>query len=202
MTRLFYFVRKALGGMRAAPFVHGVAALTIAVALVLSGVVGALAMQARALLSEWGLRAEITVYLRPDVRPAEAEYLARQAAEITSGSASYVTPDQALERLARALGPDGEGLQLLPRNPLPASVEGIPAVGTTADEVKLLALALEKLPGVLEVDYGGAWIDRITGLSRAAGVVGITLLPLILLGAAVLAGSVVRLAIHARAPEI
>lgn len=202
MTRLLYFVKQALSGMRAAPFVHGVAALTIAVALLLSGVVGALALQARALLEQWGLRAEITVYLTPQVAPAEAEYLARQAAELTSGTARYVTAHEALQELAAALGEEGEALRELPENPLPASVRVVPAVGTTAAEVEVLARALGKLPGVLDVDYGRAWIDRITGLSRAAGVIGLTLLPLILLGAAVLAASVVRLAIHARSAEI
>lgn len=202
MRRLPYFVKKALGGMRAAPFGHAVAALTIAVALVLAGVVGALALQARALLDQWGLRAEITVYLTPQVQAAEAEYLARQAAEITSGTARYVTPQEAMARLADALGEDGAGLRELPADTLPASVEVVPAVGTTADEVELLARALEKLPGVLDVDAGSAWMERITGLSEAAAVIGLTLLPILLLGAAVLAGSVVRLAIHARAAEI
>lgn len=202
MSRLLYFVRKALSGMRAAPFVHAVAALTIGVALVLSGIVAGLALQARALLSQWGLRAEITVYLAPQVDPQQAEYLARRAAEIVSGTARYVTADEALARLAAALGEDGDLLRDLPDNPLPASVEVVPAPGTEAAQVELLANALARLPGVEEVDYGRAWIDRITGLSRAAAVVGLTLLPLILLGAAVLAGSVVRLAIHARAQEI
>ncbi|WP_373045008.1 cell division protein FtsX [Vulgatibacter sp.] len=202
MNRLLYFVKKALGGMRAAPFVHAVAALTIAVALLLAGVVGALALQARSLLDEWGLRAEITVYLAPRVQPADAEYLAKQAAEITSGTARYVTAQEAMARLAEALGEEGEALRELPENPLPPSVEVVPAVGTTAEQVEVLARALRKLDGVIEVDYGRAWIERITGLSRAAGVIGLTLLPLILLGAAVLAASVVRLAIHARASEI
>ncbi len=202
MNRLLYFVKQALGGMRAAPFGHAVAALTIAVALVLSGVVGALALQAHALLGQWGLRAEITVYLSPQVQAAEAEYLAKQAAEISSGTARYVTSQQAMTRLAAALGEDGATLADLPADTLPASVEVVPAVGTTAEQVEVLALALAKLPGVLDVDYGSAWIERITGLSTAAGVVGLTLLPIILLGAAVLAGSVVRLAIHARAAEI
>lgn len=202
MIRLAYFFRKAWGGMRAAPFVHTVAALTIAVALILAGVVGALALQARALLDAWGLRAEITVFLAHEVPAADAERLARQAAEITGGTARHVSANQALAELVYALGEEGAGLAALPSNPLPASVQVIPPAGATAAEVEVLARALEKLPGVVEVDYGRAWVERITGLGRAAAAIGLVLVPLVLLGAAVLAGSVVRLAIHARSEEI
>lgn len=202
MTRLLYFLRKAIGGMRAAPFVHAVAALTIGVALLLSGVVGALALQGRALLETWGLRAELTLYLAPQSTPEQGAEVARQAGLMASGSATYVAPEQALAKLAASLGEDGKALADLPENPLPPSVEVVPGAELSADAVESLATRMKALPNVVEVDYGRAWIDRVTSLSRAAGVVGITLVPLILLGAAVLAASVVRLAIHARKAEI
>ena len=40
MTRLAYFLRKAVSGMRTAPFVHAVAALTIGVALFIGAYLG------------------------------------------------------------------------------------------------------------------------------------------------------------------
>ena len=202
VRRILYFAGKALGGMRAAPFVHAVAALTIGVALLLSGVVTGLSLQARALLHAWGLRAELTAYLAPGVEPAAAERLARQAGAIAGGSARYVSADAALAELAQALGEEAAALASLPENPLPASVQVGPAASASAAEVEVLARALAKLPGVVEVDYGRDWIERITGLSRAAAAVGLTIVPLVLLGAAVLAASVVRLAIHARSQEI
>jgi len=197
-----YFLGKALRSIRNAPFLHGVAALTIAVALVLAGTTAATALQARALLSSWGLRAELTLYLQPDVSEQSAARLSREAAAAAGGQARYVSADEALARLADALGKEGAQLLELAENPLPSSIEVVPRASATADELQALARRLAGLEGVAEVDHGAAWVDRIAGLSRAASALGFTLLPLLLLGATVLAASVIRLAIHARRDEI
>lgn len=197
-----YFVGRALSGMRSAPFVHGVAALTIAVALTLGACAVAVGLQARELLAHWGLRAEITLYLDLAVPDDEGVRLAALAAERSGGDARFVTPAAALERLALSLGEDGEVLRALPGNPLPPSIDVVPAGAPSAAEVAALAAGLSGLPGVVEVDYGRTWIDRVTALARAVRVVGLIVLPLVLLGAAVLAGSVVRLAVYARRDEI
>ena len=202
MTRLVYFVGKALGGMRAAPFVHLVTALTIGVALTLATVTGVVAAPAGALLEAWGLRAELTLYLAPGTDAAAGAAVAAEAAEAAEGDARFVPPEEALARLRVALGEGGSLLDDLPANPLPPSVEVRPGKARTAREVAALATKLSELAGVDEVDYGGEWIDRVAGLSRAARLLGLVLVPLIVLGAAVLAGSVIRLGVYARREEI
>lgn len=202
MIRPWLFVRKAAGGMRNAPFAHLVSALTIGVALVLSGAVGMVALQARSLLDSWGVRAELTMYLAPEVGPEQGELLSRLAAGIAAGTARYVSPAQALQALATGLGEEGEVLAELKDNPLPPSIEVVPGGSHSIEDIRLLATKLEKFSGVVEVDSGSEWMDRVVGLRRAADVIGLTVLPVLLLGAGVLAGSVVRLSIHARAREI
>lgn len=201
MTRLLYFFGKAFAGMRAAPFVHLVAALTIGLALTVGSVTLAFAWQANALLAQWGLRAELTLYLSPSLGEEAGRALATQAAELAQGEARYVTPAEALARLAGVLGEQADVLAGLPDNPLPASVEVVPSA-RAASAVELLAARLAALPGVDDVDYGKAWIDRVTAVSRAARTLALVLLPLVILGAAVLAGSVVRLGVYARREEI
>lgn len=202
MSRLWLFLRKAVAGMRNAPFAHFVSALTIGVALVLSGAVGMLALQARALLDTWGVRAELTMYLSPGVDAEQGEVIARLAAGIASGTARYVSPAEALNALAAGLGPEGRGLAELRENPLPPSIEVVPGGSHSIDELRSLGERLQKFAGVVEVDTGSEWMDRVVGLRSAADAIGLTVLPLLLLGAGVLAGSVVRLSIHARAREI
>lgn len=200
--RPWLLLRKAAGGMRNAPFAHLVSALTIGVALVLSGAVGMVALQARSLLDSWGVRAELTMYLAPDVGKEQGELLAKLASGIAEGSARYVSPADALQALAVGLGEEGRVLAELRENPLPASVEVTPGGSHSIEDIEVLALKLEKFSGVVEVDRGSEWMDRVVGLRRAADVIGLTVLPVLLLGAGVLAGSVVRLSIHARAREI
>ncbi|AKU90346.1 cell division protein FtsX [Vulgatibacter incomptus] len=201
MISIAYPFRRAVGAMRTAPFTHLVAAASIAVALILATVGGFAAFQARALLDAWGLRGEVTVYLSPDVGVAQGEKLTGQIAELSGGSARFVSAEEALGKLAGTLGEKGQALLSLPVNPLPPSVEVVPAARDAAS-LAALARQLEPLDGVQEVDVGAEWTERIAAFASAVEIAGLLLLPILLVGAGVLAGSVVRLAVHERRREI
>lgn len=199
-------LRFALGSMwesiRGAPLSHLIASLTVGATLVVAAGSTSLAFGARSLLASWGSRVELTLYLSDDVDEEEGKQLARQAAETVGGSARWVSPEEAMERLRRALG-DEEGLLLdLPLDPLPASIELRPGDAAGAGELPRLAELLSRLPGVEEVDWGRGWAKRLAELAHLAERAWAVLLAVLLAGAALLVGAVVRFAVHARHEEI
>jgi cell division protein FtsX len=84
----------------------------------------------------------------------------------------------ALAELRRLLGPRGEGLDRLPSNPLPPRLEVTPASTLGAAGLQALVDALDRLPGVTEVQAAHGWVEpferlrqglRLGGLALAAG---------------------------------
>jgi cell division transport system permease protein len=203
LVRLLYFTRAALASVRASPFVHGVAALTVAAALFASALARfAVAAGSRA-LDAWGRDVELTLYLEDAVSPEAAQALAGRLMAEEGGSAEVVTAEQALARLRSELGDSGAVLSNLPKNPLPASIEARPpADRRSAAQVAELAARAAALPGVASVEYGRDWIERLELLGKAARGAGALAVAVALLCAVVVVAAALQLAIYARREEI
>jgi cell division protein FtsX len=113
--------------------------------------------------------------------------VARARALFGVESVRYVAPDTALGELKRLLGPHGHGLERLPSNPLPPRLAVTPAAGLSAAELQALAEALDRLPGVSEVQTAHGWVEPVERLRRGLRLAGLALagsLALAALGAA------------------
>ncbi|MFO7156898.1 MAG: ABC transporter permease [Pseudomonadota bacterium] len=202
MSALGIAIAATWASIRRAPLSHLIASLTVGATLVVAAGSGSLALGVRSLLDAWGSRVELTLYLSDELDEEEGRRLAQQAADTVGGSARWVSPVEAMERLRRALG-DEEGILLdLPFDPLPASIELRPAGAAGVDELPHLAEVLLRLPGVEEVDWGRDWAQRLSALAAFAERAWGALLAILLCGAALLVGAVVRFAVHARREEI
>ena len=203
VTKLWHFIRTAFSGLRQTPFVHGVAVLTLAVALF----AGALARAAQAtvdgVLGNLGTDVEVTLYLAESATPAEVESVRAQAEHDSGGVAKLVSPDEALTRLRRELGSDGDVLDGLPENPLPRTIELQPAPGPPqAQKLRELSARWSHLPQVTGVDYGREWIDRLASLRHALTLGAAVALMLVLIAAIVVVAATLQLGMYARRDEI
>ncbi len=205
MSRLVYFVGRALRGMRQALFINVVAVLTMAIALFVVSVFAGAVGQMQSLLDAWGQDIVVAIYLDDDAS-AEDVHRIKKAVAFAAGEDSrveHIARDEALERLRNSLGEDAGILEGLDRNPLPASVEvrgGVTKEGPEALQ-NLAELAME-LPGVTEADYGREWVSRLEGLITLGSMAGFLVGGLILLAAVVTVSNTIRLALFARKDEI
>lgn len=204
MIKLWLFIRTAFSGLRQTPFVHGVAVLTLAIALF----AGALARAAQAgidgMLGHLGTDVEVTVYLSEGLSSEGVEALRRALEQQGGGKVVLVTPQEALDRLTRELGEDGAAvLQGLPENPLPRTLELYPAaLPAEPSRLRELAAHLGKEPGVAGVDYGREWVDRLGQLRRVVGLAASVVLALVLVAAVVVVAATLQLGMYARRDEI
>ncbi|MBS2029828.1 MAG: ABC transporter permease [Deltaproteobacteria bacterium] len=203
VTKLWHFIRTSFSGLRQTPFVHGVAVLTLAVALF----AGALARAAQAavdgVLGNLGTEVEVTLYLAESATPAEVESVRVQTERESGGVAKLVSPDEALARLRQELGGDGEVLDGLPENPLPRTIELQPPPGPPqAQKLRELSARWSHLPQVTGVDYGREWIDRLASLRHALTLGAAVALALVLLAAVVVVAATLQLGMYARRDEI
>ncbi len=205
LTRLSYFFRRALVGMRQSLFINAIAIATIGIALFIVAVFAGVIGQARGLLHAWSSDLSAVVYLAQNAGEAErmavTERLRRLAGE--GAEVRFVGRDEALERLRRSLGDEAGILEGLPENPLPDSIEVRGGrLGTDRTTLRTLAEEVAKLPGVEEVDYGQAWARQLDALLRLLAAVATVVGGLILFAAAVTVSNTIKLAVFARKDEI
>jgi len=117
--------------------------------------------------------------------------------------ADFVPKDQALARLRTQMGRQTSILNNLDSNPLPDAFEiQMIAASQSWDKVEQLAMALEKLEGVSEVEYGQRWIKRIINIFNLFQLTGTVMGGLFFMAAVFIVGNTVRLVLYSRREEV
>jgi len=199
VTRLAYFVRRALESMRRRPHVTLVAVATIWVAVFVTGLAAAALSAGERLLAGFAGDVQVAVYLQKGADVVAARDAARAIA--AGRKVEVVRPADAMARLRASLGDDGALLEGVEAEVLPASIE-VNAAGLTVTQVRALADRLKKVPGAKDVDDGNAWLDGAEQLLAGLHAAGLALFAGLALGTAILVSNTLRLGVFARRDEI
>jgi cell division transport system permease protein len=197
--RPIYFTRRALEGMSRAPYVTLVGTATIFVAVFATGLFAGVLSGAERLLAGWAGEVRISAYLSPG-----ADLLAaKDAVEAQApGRLVRVVPAAAaLRELSSELGDEAHVLDGVGPGVVPDAVD-VSAPGISLLGAKELARRLSAIPGVAEVDYGNAWLEKLESVVKRARIAALVLFSLLALATAVLVGNTLRLAVFARREEI
>lgn len=203
MRGLKYFFHEAIAsllrGWRSA--VLGV--LTIAAGLFVLGFFLVLNTNLQQMVGRWSEAAELSVFLHDE---ATAEQLKGIETIVdSSGLAAerrYVSKSEALSRFKQEF-PDLAGAAG-DRNPLPASIEVRlnDRARDAGEAVDRLAENIGAAPGVADVRYDRRWLSRVNSAVRFVGGLGVLIIVMLAVAAALTVANVVRLAAYARRDEI
>lgn len=173
-------------------------ALVIGIAVSLPAGGYALLESLREIAGRVTLEPQLSVFLRPEAKRADAEALGKALrANPRVGAVRFVPREEALKQLAAVEGMS-EVLAALGRNPLPDAF----VVTAAEDALEPLAAELARLPGVAHVQAESVWARRLGALERL-GRLGLALLAA-LLGAGLVAVTfnTIRLQILTQREEI
>ena len=195
---------RALAGARQSPLIQLTAIGTIALSLLLVGVVELTAFNVRRLSAGWGADVQMTVYLEDGVAPARAQALAAALGKLPGVTAvRTVDAHQAWERLKRSLGARSDLLDGVEEGFLPASIEVSLKPGVA--EVLRAHPAFQRLKhaaGVDDVEIMGDWAGRLHALERLLDGAGWAVLALVVCACLYIVGSTIRLGVFARRDEL
>jgi len=205
MRALTYFVTEAAGSLWRGRRAASLAILTIGAGLFVLGFFLIVNTNLQRLAARWGETAEFAIYLRDDVSAEQVESLSRLVDD--SGVAArvdQVSKDQALERFRQDFPDLGATAERLNRNPFPASLDVRlrPEASRAEEAAEALAGTLAGSPGVADVRYDRRWLARLNGVVRFVRTVGLIIVGMLALAAALTVANVVQLAAHARRDEI
>ncbi|HEX8952835.1 MAG TPA: permease-like cell division protein FtsX [Polyangia bacterium] len=197
-------VARVAAGARDKPLIQLVAVGTIALSLLLVGVVELAALNLQRLSRGWGADVQMTVYLEDGVTPARAGKVAAALAKLP-GVVAVRTVDahEAWTRLRRSLGARAELLDGVEEGFLPSSIEVALKPGVA--EVLRAHPAFERLrhtQGVEDVELMGGWAARLRDVEHLLSVAGWAVAALVLCACLYIVGSTIRLGVFARRDEI
>jgi len=176
---------------------------TIAVALFVLGGFLLVTANLDQLARQWSAAAEMSVYLKDDVTPAQKTAIEQALAPSQAiASREFVSKADALARFRRTFGDLSAAVEGLGDNPLPASYEVQVRNQGDRSGVDGVAAQLRQMPGVADVRYDRQWLDRLLAAVAIVRGVGLVLGAILTLAAALTVANVVRLALFARSDEI
>ena len=197
-------IDRVVAGARDKPLIQLVAVGTIALSLVLVGVVELAALNVQRLSRGWGADVQMTVYLEDGVTPARAQKVAAALGKLPGVIAvRTVDAHEAFTRLRRSLGARADLLDGVEEGFLPASIEVSLKPGVA--EVLRAHPAFEKLrhtAGVEDVELMGSWAARLRDVERLLSMAGWAVAALVLCACLYIVGSTIRLGVFARRDEI
>lgn len=197
-------VREALAGFGRAPLLGGLSVAAIGVSLLIVGLFAVAGHNVDRALSGVESRVEVVAYLRDDV---DEELVGLATAEIEAypevAGVTYVSKVEALYRASQEMTEFSDVFSDLEVNPLPASLVMQLAPGSrTPAAAERVAERVEGYDFVEEVRYGREWVDRLYRLRRIVGGGALLLGASFAIGAVLLIGIAVRMAVLARRREI
>jgi cell division transport system permease protein len=203
MRALKYFLNEAAESLLRSWRSASLAILTIAAGLFVLGFFLMVNNNLQRVVGRWSEAAEMSVYLKDDATREQVralESIVEQSG--LSDQRQYLSKDAALARFREDFPDLAGATDRLERNPLPASLEvrlGPKAASTAVDD---LAARLGSEPGVADVRYDRRWLSRLGSAVRFVRTVGLVIVALLALAAALTVANVVRLAAYARRDEI
>lgn len=190
--------------MRRHAVVSGVTIGTVAIVFLVLGVFALVGHNLERLGDRLQSGWRLTVYLTNDA--SEEQIGAVRALLDESGlvaRVTYVSSEEAIERLRARLGPRATLLDGLEQNPLPASLEArFKAESQTGRAASELAQAAVALPGVEQVQYGQAWLERFFSFTNLARMAGLVIGSLIVFATLLIVSNTIRLSVYARREEL
>jgi len=173
---------------------------TVAISLIVLGGFVILALNLNTLIRQIESKVEITVYLKDGISSIDVQNLQDkiivwpEVADVT-----YVSKEEALNRLRRDLKDQPEMLEAISGNPLPASFEIKLKNPRTADKV---AGKLKGEVAIDEIKYGQDIAKKLFAVTTVIRWIGLVFIILLCFASLVLIANTIRLAIFARRKEI
>ena len=205
MRALKYFLTEAsaslLRGWRSA----ALAILTIAAGLFVLGFFLMVNSNLQQVVGRWSESAEMSVFLDDAATDAQIQTVDDAIAQSgVAASRNRMTKADAIDRFREDFPDLSAAADKLSRNPFPASIEVrlTSAAQASAASVEELAGKLSAMPGVADVRYDRRWLSRLGSAVQFLRTIGLVIVALLAVAAALTVANVVRLAAYARRDEI
>jgi cell division transport system permease protein len=198
------YLKRAVDDIRQNRFLNLVTIVTIALSILIVSAFVLFFINTTDLMSAWKKGMRIMVYLESNTPASEIPALEKQLAGVYGIEAvNYISKEDALEMMRIQMKRQSSLLDNLKENPLPDAFEVRMTPATQNwDRLEKIALEIENLPHVEEVEYGRRWIGRFTHVVNLFTLAGYALGGLFFMAAVFFVANTIRLVLYSRRDEI
>jgi cell division transport system permease protein len=203
-SKVPFFFREAIQGIKNNLLIHLIAVGTITFALLTLGIFMITVINLDRTFNEWGKDMQVIVYLD---RASSAQEIARAGEGIArlpqTQKVTYVSKEEALARLKEGLKAQAGLLDDLRDNPLPPSFEiELKEEHKNPDALKAFIGEIKKITESADVDYGQEWLQRFSAFIGMLKLVGLSIGSFLLLATVFIISNTIKLTIYSRREEI
>jgi len=193
---------SSLGQILAHPLPSLMTAAVIGIALALPTGLYLLLENVQYISRDWHGAAQISLFLKHDLPPAEIEQLAEKIYQLPAiDHVRIITPEAALAEY-QTLSGFGEAMSVLEENPLPAVLVLQPATTNRLQTHETLLEHLKQLPEVEMAQFDTLWLKRLFAMVAIVQRAILILATLLSLAVLLIIGNTIRLSIYNRREEI
>ncbi len=197
-------VEKALEDIRANKFLNVITVITIALSILIVSAFGLLLMNLDDHINRWQTGFRIMVYLKNGRAGGHQLRIEEDLSSLKGVShIRFISKESGLTHIKEQLKTQMSIFSDLETNPLPDAFE----VYLTPDffemsEIHRLAMQIEALDGVLEVEYGRKWFDRFLNIFSLVRLGGYALGGIFFMAAVFIVANTIRLVLYSKRDEI
>jgi cell division transport system permease protein len=204
-NHLLSLLKRAADGARRRPWLHVFSVCTLFSTFLCFALTLAFAQNLDRIIAHWVRGAELTVYVKDGVPPADVDRLIAALSETKEiERVDRIGEDRAQQIFAAEMGEFGDMVRALPKSAFPLSVEVNlkDSYSTDAEARKHLADRISALSMVDKVDLYDEWFSKLDAARTASRIVSWGLGFSALIVAILVISATVRSGISARAREI
>ena len=198
------YLKRAIQDIRHNRFLNVVTIITIALSILIVSSFALFFINTQDLMRAWKEGVRIMVYLLPSTPESEIPALQQHIAGISGiDDVRFIPKAHALNQLKSQMKRHSSLLDDLKENPLPDAFEvSLSATAQNWQRVEKLALEIENLPQIEEVEYGQKWLGRFTNIVNLFTLAGYALGALFFMAAVFFVANTIRLVLYSRRDEV
>ncbi len=202
--RAGFFLSRALSNIRQNVFVNVVTIGTITLALLIVSLFLLVFVNLESATENWSERVQVTVYFDKELTIQDQSSFREKISALSGVSrVSYVTRDEALKRFKDRLRGQETLLDGVRSEVLPTSFE-IALKRSHRDTVSVenFVVALKRIPGITEVQYGEEWVRRFNSFLNFMRLLGALLGGFLVIAVVFIVSNTIKLTIYSRRDEL
>ncbi len=198
------YLKRAIQDIRQNRFLNAVTIITIALSILIVSSFALFFINTSDLMNTWREGVRIMVYLMPATPAAEIPGLQKKMLGMYGvHEVRFISRDDALKQLRGQMRRQSALLENLKENPLPDGFEvRMIDASRNWEKIEKLAVQIEDLPQVEEVEYGRKWLGRFTNIFNLFTLAGYGLGALFFVAAVFFVANTIRLVLYTRRDEI
>jgi len=196
--------KRAIQDIRNNRFLNAVTIITIALAFLIVSSFSLFFFNANEIMNAWKKGIRVMAYLKPDLSETEKTAIQDKVAGMYGvQEVQFISKEEALAQMKSLMRRQSSLLEGLAENPLPDALE-IRAISSsqTIEKIEDLAIRLESLDTVTDVEYGQKWLGRFSGIFDLFKFSGYALGGMFFLAAVFIVANTTRLVLYSRREEV